>query len=441
MFYIIETKEQLLQLPKDENSFINIISSNSNYHPKINGISALYYHNKEKGYIIAIDHSETFSIDINDVLEFLSSHKKLYCLDKKYHSYYIPTYNIIDINFTIIDEENNNIDLDCDTLLHRDFYKKYYHNPNINKIIPISKHYEKCECLYEKIQKYIGLENTDNLYDELIKEYKRVEEKGMLIDEKTLDKHFELNWKPYSIQDEIIYNYYNLYNLTGRPTNSFNSINFLAVNKDNKSRESFYPINDMFIEFDFDGYHLRLISELINYKIHTYESIHTILGREYFKCDNITEDQYKQSKEITFKQIYGGINRQYEHIEFFQKIKEYILKAWNEFNNKGLIKLPTGRILHNNKVKEFNSLKLFNYIIQNLETKYNVLILKDINDMLENTNSFISLVVYDSFLIDFSIKDGKDILLEIKKIINKYNLTSKTKYGKNYHSLVKTSYL
>jgi hypothetical protein len=76
-----------------------------------------------------------------------------------------------------------------------------------------------------------------------------------------------------------------------------------------------------------------------------------------------------------------------------------------------------------------------------LETQNNVLILKDINNLLESTNSFISLVVYDSILIDFNIKDGKGILLKIKQIIKDHKLTSKTKYGKNYHSLLKTDYL
>lgn len=441
MFYIIETKEQLQHIPKDENSFIYIVSSNSNYHPKGNSVSLLYYRSSEKGYILAVNHSESFSLDINDISEFLSSHKKLYCLDKKYNSYFINTDNLVDINFTIMDQENQMIDLDCDTLVHREYYRKYYHESNINKIIPISKHYEKCECLYEKIKGYIGLETNDNIYDELINEYKKVEEKGILIDEKVFDKHFEPTWKPYSIQDNIIYTYYNLYNLTGRPTNTFNSINFLAINKDNKSRESFYPLNDMFIEFDFDGYHLRLIANIIGFELDNKESIHTILGREYFKKQDITEEEYQQSKSITFKQIYGGINKEYEHIEFFNQIKNFITILWDNYNTDGYIKMPTGRILHKYKMVDINPQKLFNYLIQNLETKSNVHILKEINKVLESTSSFISLIVYDSFLIDFSTNDKKDILLKIKDIINKNNLTAKIKYGKNYHLMVKTNYL
>lgn len=441
MFYIVETKEQLLQLRTNGNPFIQIILYNSNYHPINNDVSLLYYRSSNKGYILPLDHSEAFSLQKEDIVEFLSKHDKIYCLDKKLHSYFIPSENLVDINFTILDQENVIPDMDCDTLVHRDYYRKYYHDPNINKIIPISKHYEKCECLYESIKNYIGKECNDNIYDDLISEYKKVEEKGILIDEKTLDKHFELNWKPYSIKDNIIHTYYNLYNLTNRPTNSFNGINFLALKKDNKCRESFYPLNDMFIEFDFDGYHLRLIADLIGYHLDNKESIHTILGRLYFDKEEITEEEYQQSKTITFKQIYGGIDKEYEHIEFFQKIKEYIWSLWNLFKLEGNIKLPTGRILHTDKNENLNPQKLFNYVIQNLETKSNVLILKEINKLLENKKSFISLIVYDSFLIDFSTEDKKDILLGIKNIINDFNLTSKTKYGKNYDSLVKTNYL
>lgn len=439
MFYIIETKEQLLELPINDKAFLQGVFGNSNYHPKNNTISLFYYKTDNKGYILTIDHNESFSLNISDVNEFLSKHNKIYCLDKKYHSYFINTDNFIDINFTIMDQENKMIDLDCDTLVHRDFYKKYYYNNDLNKIIPIAKHYEKCECLYEKIKYYIGKETYNNIYDDLIIEYKNVEEKGLLINEKVLDKHFELNWKPYSIKDNVIYTYYNLYNLTSRPTNSFNSINFLAINKDNKSRESFYPINNMFIEYDFDGYHLRLIADLIKYTIDNTKSIHTILGAEYFKKDEISEEEYQESKAITFKQIYGGIDKQYEHIEFFQKIKKYIWDTWNEFKKVGLITLPTGRILRLDKMDNINPQKLFNYIIQNLETKSNVYILKEINKLLKDKKSFISLIVYDSLLLDFSIEDKKDVLLGIKNIINSFNLTSKIKYGNNYDSLQKTN--
>ena len=33
---------------------------------------------------------------------------------------------------------------------------------------------------------------------------------------------------------------------------------------------------------------------------------------------------YAKSKELTFKQLYGGVFKQYEHLEYFSKISIYI---------------------------------------------------------------------------------------------------------------------
>ena len=67
--------------------------------------------------------------------------------------------------------------------------------------------------------------------------------------------------------------------------------------------------------------------------------------------------------------------------------------------------------------------------------------LESIQDYLKDKKSFITLVVYDSILIDFNFEDGKEVLTTIKDIIYKKGLTSKVKYGSNYNSLRKTNYL
>ena len=46
-------------------------------------------------------------------------------------------------------------------------------------------------------------------------------------------------------------------------------------------------INDYFVEFDFDGYHLRLLCEQINYPL-TEESAHKQLAKLYFGKEEIT---------------------------------------------------------------------------------------------------------------------------------------------------------
>ena len=49
---------------------------------------------------------------------------------------------------------------------------------------------------------------------------------------------------------------------------------------------------------------------------------------------------YKKSKELTFKQLYGGVFKQYKHLEFFQKVEKYVKELWEEFEKKGYIKCP-----------------------------------------------------------------------------------------------------
>ena len=60
------------------------------------------------------------------------------------------------------------------------------------------------------------------------------------------------------------------------------------------------------MEFDFDGYHLRLLCDQINYPL-TVESAHKQLAKHYFGTEDITEDQYKEVKQINFHAIYGKI--------------------------------------------------------------------------------------------------------------------------------------
>lgn len=439
MFYIVETKEQLNRLLSSEECFIKVILGNDSYHPLLGEVSLVYYRTASKGYVLAVKHSEAFSIPLQDIQDFISKHKKVYCLDQKQTSYLIRHGNFIDINQTILDEENKLLTFECNTKVHLDFYNRFPYLQNVNELIPLSKHYEKCECLYEQIKQYIGKETTSEFYTEYCKQYQIVERERLFLNVNKFERHFELPWQPFSMQESSILTNYNLYNLTTRPTNSFNGINFLALNKEDGSRKSFVPKNDLFVEFDFDAYHLMLIAKLIGFECPD-KSMHLYLGKQYFDTAVLSEKEYQEGKAITFQQIYGGIKKEYAHIEFFKKIDEYIQATWKLYQETGEIILQTGRPLHLHK-NSLNPQKLFNYIIQNLETWQNVQILKKLNALLENKRSKIVLVIYDSFLLDYSIEDGKEVLLDIKELIQDQGFTVKVKVGKNYDALQKTSYL
>jgi len=428
MYYIVETREQLSQLPKAERCFIDLVTLSEETHPKLTSPCVLYYNDFTKGYIIPFNHTETFSLQTEDVLALIQD-VKVYLLDKKWHSYFLDLPKAIDMYQVVLDEEGIIKDYDCYTNVHTDFYNKLKYSEEVNAIIPISKHYERCECMFESIRPYVGLAGNMPWINTYTEAYKWVEEQGISIDERVFDKFFEPTWKARSIKNGKIYTRYNLYNITSRPTNAFNGINFLALTKDNGSRAAFVPENDTFIEFDFDGYHLRLIAGMTDFELPPDQSVHEYLGKQYFAKDELTPEEYQESKKITFRQMYNGVEDQYKHIPFFKKVAELVDTLEQEYLGTGQIMLPNGRIF---RQSGFTAQKLFNYYIQCLETVNNVKKLTKLKELFQGKKSKVVLVVYDSILVDFSADDPKGFLGEIKAVLEEDGFKVKGQKALNY---------
>ena len=83
-----------------------------------------------------------------------------------------------------------------------------------------------------------------------------------------------------------------------------------------------------------------------------------------------------------------------------------------------------------------NKNKVFNYLIQLLETESNMRMLTDLIPKVDEYRSEIILYNYDSFLFDFYVPDGLDFLYQMKKIIEQ-NGKFPVKVGKgwNYHEM------
>ena len=79
-----------------------------------------------------------------------------------------------------------------------------------------------------------------------------------------------------------------------------------------------------------------------------------------------------------------------------------------------------------------NPQKLFNYILQNLETSTNVLILWDICCILRKYKTQLVLYTYDSFLLDVDDKEV-DVLGKIREVFKKYKLNIKEIEGYDYN--------
>jgi len=440
MYYIIESKNQLNYLTENpkESCFLNLVPLSDNFHPKLSSPCLMYFKpTGDKAYILCINHPDSFSLDFEDIIELLNKYKTIYCLDKKFHLYFLPhTLNLIDLNFIKLNKDNNIFDLShVNTKVHSYFNKEFKENFEVNKLIPIPKHFEKYENIYGVIKDFIGNEIPTYYDNEYTQVFYDLEKNGIKINPVQFYKNFDPNVEEYSVKDDIIYTSYNLYNLTTRPSNVFNNINFSSLTKD--TRISFIPRNDMFIEYDYDGYHPRLIGDTVGYKF-TDESAHKQLTQLYFPeidISGINKELVDIAKHITFKLLYGNVSDEYSHVEFLQKVNTWIDVEWQKFNELGYFTLKDGRRIYNKNIQNFRKNKLLSWFIQSYETYRNTTVLVKLNNLLATTKSKLVYNMYDSFLIDFAKSDGRNLLNNIKETLEVDGFPVKIHYGSNYKEL------
>ena len=249
-----------------------------------------------------------------------------------------------------------------------------------------------------------------------------IEKNGIKIDEEQFQKHFKPTNPLYSIADGRVYTNYNLGTTTRRPSNSFNGINFAALNKDNGARGSFISSHG-FVELDISAYHPHLASRLVAYDFGDVD-VHQAFADLY-------GTSYKEAKELTFKQLYGGVFKEYAHLEFFQKVTKFINQKWTEYTDLGEVIVPgSGYVFKASALENMNPQKLFNYMLQNVETSTNVCILMEIHKLLRGKNTKLVLYTYDSFLFDYD--ESENLIDKIKEIFKNKRLQIKIGYGTSY---------
>lgn len=422
LYWLIETEEQLqkFESKKYNKVFIEPIYFNDNFHPVLNKISALYIKplNEDKGYMICIDHDDTLQIEIDKVKSILKQFEEIYVINRKSFIQFFPYGNTIDISFRL------NFELNESTKTHGYFYNKWYDKEDINKLIPITKHYEKCELIYNKIKDYC-IPNQNAFYSKASTVFSIIESNGIKINEKLFNEYYTPTNKSFSIQNSTIYTQYNLYTTTGRPSNSFNGINFAALKKD-ESRQCFIPKNDRFIEIDLTAYHPYLVALEIGFEFPNSDWT----PYEYFSI--IADIPLKDAKVEMIKQLYGEIYEKYRDVPFFKEIQRYKDWIWEQWNEKGeYICLHSKKIFKKSQLGEMTPSKLLSYIIQNLETFINVNLMWDILKKLQGKNTQLILYTYDSFLFDVDVNE-LNIMEEIKEYMRMEDNKFKIKQGITY---------
>ena len=414
---IINSKEKWSHLQKrmKTQNFVYLqMLSDVNKHPKENRVSCFYIRTIQEEYIVPVNHNEKFgtieTIDVedskvcvSDVKSFL--HNSMINCDE--------VFGLIDLNWCHYMKTNEPYDMDKHlTNAHHWYYRTHYDKDNINDVIPLVKH---AEYFREVSNDLITYMEDKGYYDQSILEVlSNVEKNGI------------------QTTDGLVYSEYNPYTSTGRPSNRFGGLNFAALNKKDGSRKKFVSRfkNGVLVEFDYDAYHPRLIGNKIGYEFPN-GSVHQHLADTYGL-------DYEEGKRLTFKYLYGGITPEIKDNPFFSKVDEYIQELWTEWKrDKKVVSDIYSREIFRENLPDMNPNKLFNYMIQLMETEKNIDVL---NTLLYDTSKYKSKIIlynYDAFLFDFDFKqDGLKYLKEVKNILEdngKY--PTRVFMGDNYHEM------
>jgi len=410
-------------------------------HSMDNRLSLIYvYLLNGQEYLLFLNHSETI-FDSSHIISELKSDKRKFCSDKKILSHLLNLDNVFDGNLIEYLHDNKAMNVeDMLTNCHRVHYNKYHRFNNINDFIPSLKHLEYCSKIKDRLLGAVdrGIPECYSDYDRMLENYSKIEGNGLFVNREKFLNRFGINHKRHISKEDLVFTEYNYNTLTGRPSNRFGGINYSALNKDDDTRTIFASRQEgVILEYDFDAYHMRLISDLIGYKLGPM-SVHEYLAKKYFNKDDISLEEYEESKSISFRVLYGGIPKEFENIEFFKLTKQFIFSLWDTYNRSGFIKTP----LYKRKLKKKNlgdliPQKLFNYYIQAYETEANFDMIEMINDRLDGLNTKLILNTYDSFTLDFDLKDGKDLIFDIKE---KLKYPTKIKWGTDYKNLKPLEY-
>lgn len=420
--------------------YVKLIAKDNNCHNKNNSIIAAfvydfesedkYYYNFSHGDVMIDCTFEKFKEEIE------SGKYIIYVNNKKTYKYWLNS-KLVDVNlFGFI---NNNETLKECSSFTKDFLGRNYYNINsFNLIVPYVNHQE---CFDDEVEtiKELHEQETDTycfkFFNDIITDTLfEVEKNGLKVNVDVFKQHFKAR-----TYDGFIYTNYNIYNPTGRPSNSYDNINYVALKKDDGSRNSFvsrYDDNGHLMMIDFTGFHPYIVANLIDYKVPEEETIYEHLGKQYFGVEEVTSEIIAKSKKLTMVNLYGQISSQYCNIPYFAKVESLKNKYWETFQKKGYVTTPIyKRKITNKHIADPNKNKLFAYIIQAAETEHGIDSLGKCVKFISNKKIVPILYVYDSIVFDVHNDEDSQNVLDLVDIFKNKRFKVKTYVGNNYNDL------
>ena len=416
---IIEKDNQLddfLLENQNKDCFIIPILSDVNLHPLQNSLSAIYVKivdGEER--ILCFNHGETLKLNSKKLLDLDKLGRK-FVRDKKQLNHIVKLNDVVDVNLQYYMSKNEPLEWEeLSTNTHDYFHRVMWKMKNTNRIIPILKHLELCREQVMMLEKHYKLPIHEEYNNQIIENLSFIESSGLRKD------------------DDMVFSEYNLFTSTGRPSNRFGGINFAALNKKDESRKPYKSRfqDGILVEFDYDAYHLRLIGHILDYQFPK-GSVHEHMSEFYGNVD------YETSKSTSFQYLYGRIPQQViDTNPFFSRVNKYINEIWGEFKREDFVKSNIyNKRIYKKNLSAMNRNKLFNYMIQLLETENNMKVMTQLIPFLKDKQSKLILYSYDSFLFDFKLTDGLDFLKSVKQILEQDGVfPTKSSKGLNYHEM------
>ena len=296
----------------------------------------------------------------------------------------------------------------------------------LNDCVPMMRWYE----LLKTIPLISEIKPWYRKYSDSIKILGRLEGAGVKVEEEKFIDRFHFN-KEY-LPNGFAYTKYNPYTITGRPSNRHLNVNWAAMNKSDGCRSNIVSRfkEGTLIQFDYESYHIRIIGKMVGYVFPEGETAHEHLAKYY----GVTTEE---SKALSFRYLYGGLDEFAKTIPFFQKVDEYVQSVYQKFVISGKLTTPLyKREIPFERIEAPNEQKVFNYLLQALETEINYTKIDDVLKWCDGRRSKMILYTYDAFLIDVHPQDRDNLLGELKTTLERGGFPVKTYEGTNYDNLV-----
>ena len=394
--------------------YIHPIWESISVHPHNDGLSMLYIYDitNDTEVLINLKNIDNHTTTLD---KFTFNFKESYIYDNKSFLNILQIPNSYDASLVKYLQSNSPLESNL-TPTHLFYHRRFNTLKGVNNLIPTSKHIESIRDVKDEFLQYYDL--GGEIFD-CVKKFENFYIKPLhLVERNGIHTTNGLEWTQY-----------HPFTITSRPSNNWGGVNYAALNKDDGSRDRFVSRFEggKLVQFDYDAYHPRIIGKMVGEPIPLDVSGHQTLADMYGVS-------YGDSKGITFRQLYGGVQEEYLHIPLFSKVSHKIDKMWMEFNRRGYIETPLGRKLSKSNLRDMNANKLFNYMLQATETELNMMILSKVMGFLEDKRSKMVLYTYDSYLLDIH-SDEFDSLQNLKILIEGNGFPTKIELGDSYSKM------